>query len=69
MAQAEKIIIKVQGMACNGCRSKVERALQAIAGVTHASVDLAKKEAVVTGSVGQDELLRVVTELGFEASI
>ncbi|WP_211289787.1 Copper-exporting P-type ATPase [Sporomusa silvacetica DSM 10669] len=69
MAQAETIIIKIQGMACNGCRGKVERALQAIDGVTYASVDLAKKEAVVTGSVAQAELIKVVTELGFEASL
>jgi len=66
---SEKIIIKIQGMSCNGCRGKVEKALWEIDGVTYASVDLAKKEAIVTGHVGQAELIRVVTELGFEASL
>ncbi|MDX1326783.1 MAG: heavy metal translocating P-type ATPase [Arenibacter sp.] len=35
------------GMTCNGCRSHVEETLKKVEGVTNASVDLAKAEAVI----------------------
>lgn len=37
----------VEGMTCNGCRSHVEHAIGDVEDVVHASVDLAKKEALV----------------------
>ncbi len=37
----------VQGMTCNGCRSSVEQKLNAIDGVTNATVDLASETAEV----------------------
>ncbi len=37
----------VSGMTCNGCRSHVEKVLNEVPGVTHATVDLEKAEAVV----------------------
>lgn len=58
-------VLKIEGMACNGCRGKVEKALQGIAGVTSANVSLEKKEAVVIGSVSSTELVKSVEELGF----
>ena len=39
---------KVTGMTCNGCRTGVENKLSAVAGVSNATVDLEKEEAVVT---------------------
>lgn len=38
---------KIQGMTCNGCRSHVEKTLQGINGVSNASVDLEKAEAII----------------------
>lgn len=37
----------IQGMTCNGCRSHVEKSLNTIEGVTKASVDLEKAEAII----------------------
>jgi Cu2+-exporting ATPase len=37
----------VHGMTCSGCRSHVEKALSEVEGVTNASVDLEKEEAVI----------------------
>ncbi|WP_190808913.1 heavy metal translocating P-type ATPase [Flagellimonas sp. S3867] len=37
----------IHGMTCNGCRSHVEKTLNAVDGVTRATVDLEKKEAVI----------------------
>ncbi|MCJ7757962.1 MAG: copper ion binding protein, partial [Gillisia sp.] len=38
---------KITGMSCNGCRSHVEKTLNEIEGVSKASVDLEKAEAVI----------------------
>lgn len=58
--------IKIEGMKCSHCSGRVERALNAIPGV-QATVDLAKKTAVVTsGSEIDDSVLeRAITEAGY----
>ncbi|MCK0189590.1 heavy metal translocating P-type ATPase [Arenibacter sp. F20364] len=38
---------KIHGMTCNGCRAHVENTLNAVEGVTHATVDLEKAEAII----------------------
>lgn len=38
---------QIQGMTCNGCKNHVEQALNQVKGVTGASVDLQKAEAVI----------------------
>src|SRR5690606_38044872 len=38
---------KIHGMTCNGCRSHVEKTLSEIEGVSKASVNLEKAEAVI----------------------
>ncbi|MBK5193873.1 MAG: heavy-metal-associated domain-containing protein, partial [Flavobacteriaceae bacterium] len=42
-----KHIYKISGMTCNGCRSHVEKTLNEVEGVSKASVDLEKAEAVI----------------------
>jgi copper chaperone len=44
----------------------VEKALQAIPGVVSASVDLAKKEALVTGTASRAALVKAVEDTGFD---
>lgn len=46
-------LIKITGMTCGGCTSKLTRALQAVAGVTDVTVSLQPGEA----KVQYDELL------------
>lgn len=58
-------ILKVDGMACNGCRSKVEKALAGISGVTSVTVDLESKQAVITGPDNYAEYTKTVENLGF----
>lgn len=63
-----KKIISINGMSCGHCQAKVEKALNAIAGV-EAKVDLKKKIATVTlKQEVKDEILKdAVNEAGFEA--
>ncbi|MCE5286241.1 MAG: heavy-metal-associated domain-containing protein [Pelosinus sp.] len=64
-----KTRLRVEGMACNGCRTKVEKTLREYAGVTSADVDLKSKEAVITGVADAAELVQAVEKLGFTATI
>jgi copper chaperone len=58
-------IIKIEGMACAHCKMAVEKALKAVTGVTSVQVDLAKKEAVVSGSAAIADLHQAVEEADY----
>lgn len=62
-----KKIIEINGMTCEHCQARVEKALNAINGV-EAKVELKKKRAVVTLSKEIDDQLLsdTVTEAGYE---
>lgn len=56
----------IEGMMCPMCKAHVEKALNALEGVT-AVVDLEAKTATVTGNVPSDEVLTAaVTEAGYK---
>jgi copper chaperone len=59
-------ILKIEGMTCNHCKMAVEKALQGVAGVAGAKVDLDKKEAVVAGSPERAALVQAVGKAGFK---
>ena len=64
--------IKVDGMSCGGCSSRVGRLLSELSGVTRAEVDLASGLAQVefdAGKLGHEALLTVIRDAGFEARI
>ncbi|QDR82702.1 heavy-metal-associated domain-containing protein [Sporomusa termitida] len=60
-----KTVLHIEGMACNGCRGKVEKRLAAIPGVTHVTVELAAKQATIIGSAEPAVVVKAVEELGF----
>ena len=51
------IELRIGGMMCNHCRSKVEGALAQVPGVETASVDLEKELATVTGTASAEALI------------
>ena len=55
----------IEGMNCNHCRMSAEKAIQAVPGVTSASVDLQKKEAYVEGTASPEAVCKAVEEVGF----
>lgn len=57
--------MKIEGMMCMHCASRVESVLNAIEGVS-AKVDLEKKIATVTGDVSDEVLRKAVTAAGYE---
>ena len=62
-------IMKIEGMACGNCSARVEKALNAIDGVS-ATVDLEAKTASITLTKPVDDqvLIKAVTDAGYEAA-
>lgn len=58
-------VLKIEGMTCGHCKAAVEKALLAVSGVTAATVDLEKKEAVIIGSANQDDLKAAIDDAGY----
>ena len=56
----------IEGLRCNHCRTNAEKAIAALEGVEQAEVDLPTGRAVVRGSVGIDDVRRIVEALGFK---
>jgi copper chaperone CopZ len=65
-------LMKVTGMTCGGCTSKVERALKAIAGVGAVDVSLSTGEATVRydeSVTSPAQLKSAVTGAGYGAGV
>lgn len=58
----------INGMNCNHCRTSAEKAIQSVAGVTSASVDLATKIAIVEGTATPEAICKAVEEVGFSCT-
>lgn len=61
----DTILCHIEGMNCNHCRTSAEKALLAVPGVTSATVDLASREARITGTASPEALARAIEEAGF----
>ena len=62
-AMEKKVVI--EGMMCQNCCAHVDKALNAIPGVS-AAVDLESKTATVTGDVADEAIRAAVTEAGYQ---
>ena len=65
MKNETSVKIKIDGMMCEHCKARVEKALQAVDGVTSVCVDLADKSATVSGTAELAVLQNAVTEAGY----
>ena len=60
-------VLKVGGMTCNHCVMAVTKALEAVSGVTRATVSLEKGEATVEGIAPREALVGAVKAEEYEA--
>ncbi len=60
--------LSISGMTCAGCVSRVEKALQAVPGVSSATVNFAEHTATVEGDVDARALIAEVSATGYEAA-
>lgn len=58
----------IEGMTCNHCKMRVEKALQGIEGVTKATVDLEQKVAFVESSnlLADEKIIKTVDDAGYQ---
>ncbi len=61
------ISLRIEGMTCASCSTRVERALMKVPGVRSASVNLATEHAEVAGTATTAALLKAVHDAGYEA--
>ncbi len=59
-------VIKVEGMMCSHCKSRVEGVCKAAEGVQDAVVNLQEKSVTVTGRTDVEALKRAIVEAGYE---
>jgi len=57
----------INGMSCASCVSRVQKALQAVPGVTQARVNLAERSALIMGSASATDLVLAVENAGYGA--
>ncbi len=60
--------LSLSGMNCAGCVSRVETALNNVAGVVSATVNFAEHTATVEGDAPTDVLVKAVSDAGYEAA-
>lgn len=60
--------VYIEGMSCNHCKMSVEKALKSIDGVENVAVKLDDKKASITStkSIDNDEIKKVIEDIGFE---
>ena len=65
-----KKLIKVEGMCCEHCAARVEKALSALEGVVSADVKLKKNLAVVRSreEIDDGQITRVIEEAGYKVA-
>lgn len=63
-----KKALVIEGMSCNHCKMRVEKALSEVAGITGVSVDLASKTAMVEMSQEIEDavLVNIVDDAGYD---
>jgi copper chaperone CopZ len=57
---------RINGMMCVHCKSRVEKGLSEVEGVTLVTVDLNKKVAMVEGTVADEAIIAKISDLGYE---
>jgi copper chaperone CopZ len=69
----QQIVLKTDGMSCEGCAATVQQALLKVPGVTHADVNYSRSEAVVTMEkccpVSPVSLIQAVRDAGYNAQV
>lgn len=65
-----KKVMTIEGMMCGHCTGRVQKALEAVAGVSAVTMSLEEKTATVelTEEIGDDALTDAVIEAGYEVT-
>lgn len=64
--------LSILDMTCGGCTASVQKAVQALDGITSISIDLPSRQAVIgydEAQIDQDAILQAIDDAGFEPEI
>lgn len=64
------IELKIEGMHCTGCSTRLEKVLNGLDGVSNASVNLEAKNAVIefdSSKITLEEIKETIEDAGFKA--
>jgi copper chaperone CopZ len=68
-----QLVLRLDGMTCEGCAATVQQALRKVPGVIHVEVNYTRSEALVTTdkccSPSPDPLIRAVRDAGYDAQV
>lgn len=67
VATNQKTVLDIEGMTCGHCQAAVKKALEKVAGVRAADVDLAAGRATVEGTPDLAALIAAVEDEGYQA--
>ena len=65
----KEIKLKIEGMHCTGCSSRLEKVLNNIDGVESATVSFEKKQAIITYNESQtdiEKIKQIIQDAGFK---
>ena len=66
----KNIELKIEGMHCTGCSTRLEKVLNGLDGVNNASVNLEAKNAVIefdSNKITLEEIKETIEDAGFKA--
>lgn len=68
--EGKTVTLPVKGMMCGHCQARVKKALEGVAGVTSADVDLEGAKAIVACGTGvsEDALKKAIVDAGYEVA-
>ena len=65
----KEITLKIEGMHCTGCSSRLEKVLNNTDGVESATVSFEKKQAIITYNESQtdiEQIKQIIQDTGFK---
>lgn len=65
----KEIVLKIEGMHCNGCSTRLERVLNNLEGVNKAKVELEKAEATIEfdeTKISIEKIQEAIEDAGFK---
>ena len=60
--------VKIEGMSCGGCSARVEKAMNAVAGIESVKVDLADNSASYAGNVPDAVIKAAIEDIGYDVT-
>ncbi|WP_444910573.1 heavy metal translocating P-type ATPase [Microbulbifer sp. TRSA005] len=67
--QAAQTLFRLSGVSCAGCVNKIESAVQGVAGVQDARINLADKTLKVQGAAAPQSCIEAVRQAGYDAEV